>query len=187
MAVSQFQFPLKKKKKKETTAEKVSAILAPHFAICPIIFWAKNFEESTPEHSSWGLLCKRLIQMDVINHCNYLIFLRRMSVFPKRQHSWIQQYFILGISSLPLLPWPWSFLHINIAYLVPVELTLESHKVISSPLWCWIRIMPVRTYWLSKNDSKSVCLTLLIFPNLCQPVTFRFKAFSLPWYLNTSG
>jgi len=39
-------------KKKETTAEKVSAILAPHFAICPIIFWAKNFEESTPEHSS---------------------------------------------------------------------------------------------------------------------------------------
>lgn len=39
--------------------------------------------------------------------------------------------------------------------------------------------MPVRTYWLSKNDSKSVCLTLLIFPNLCQPVTFRFKAFLL--------
>ena len=53
----QFQFPLKKINK-ETTAEKVSAILAPHFAICPIIFWAKNFEESTPEHSSWGLLCK---------------------------------------------------------------------------------------------------------------------------------
>lgn len=50
--ISSFNFHLKKKKKKETTAEKVSAILAPHFAICPIIFWAKNFEESTPEHSS---------------------------------------------------------------------------------------------------------------------------------------
>ena len=53
MAVSPVSISTKKKKKKkETTAEKVSAILASHFAICPIIFWAKNFEESTPEHSS---------------------------------------------------------------------------------------------------------------------------------------